>query len=287
MAADRYKVFISWSGQLAREVAGIWSELLTETFDAVVPFMSERDIGAGERNLPKIADELEGSRFGIVVVTQLNNAAPWINFEAGALSKVIGEGQTRVAPCLVDFSRENDLTGPLSQFQATLLNRAGVEKILIEIAKLVDADVVAVSTRFERSWSGTYESRFNEAKSKSAGDEAQRSEPDMLNEILTHVRELARTTPAHQNPAEIYRLGQIGGAKDAFDKYFESLRVNEFPSLIWNSYIEKDRLIVDADIDPDPATRIALQRQFYIVSGQLKATSGIQVELKLRASTEE
>lgn len=79
MTGDKYKVFISWSGNLAKAVAFVWNDLLKLAFDMVDPFMSEAGIGAGERGLDKIATRLADTSFGIVVVTQENENSPWIN----------------------------------------------------------------------------------------------------------------------------------------------------------------------------------------------------------------
>jgi hypothetical protein len=108
---NKFKVFISWSGTVARQVATVWRELIPEISDVVTPFMSEEDIGAGDRSLNTIAEELKGTTFGIIVVTQENQGTEWLNYEAGALSKGVGDQTVRVAPCLVDFSAKGDVTG--------------------------------------------------------------------------------------------------------------------------------------------------------------------------------
>lgn len=189
---DKFKVFLSWSGNLAKAVAAVWADLLAETFDAVAPFMSEENIGAGERGLTKIATELAGTSFGIIIVTQENQTSPWLNYEAGALSKNLGDETVRVAPCLVDFPRKNDATGPLSQFQGTMLDKGGVERILLEIAKVVGVDEAAIKRRFARSWL-EYEERFKAARAANPTTPHRRSDPEMLDEILTIVRDLARS----------------------------------------------------------------------------------------------
>lgn len=196
MAEEKFKVFISWSGELAKRVATIWRDLLKEVFDGVEPFMSEEDIGAGERGLAKIAGELQGTTFGIVVVTQDNQHSQWVNYEAGALSKDVKDQTVRVAPSLVDFDRKNDVTGPLGQFQGTLLDRDGVERILVELSKVVKVDVSSVQKRFARAWEGEYESLFAAAKNlPDQGEQTHRPIEDIVDEILTIVRELARSAP--------------------------------------------------------------------------------------------
>ncbi|KUI16916.1 hypothetical protein AU193_22285 [Mycobacterium sp. GA-1285] len=207
MAGDKFKVFISWSGELAKGVARIWQELIKETFDAVEPFMSEENIGAGERNLAKIAEELDGTSFGIIVVTQQNQTSQWLNYEAGALSKNLGNAAVRVAPCLVDFERKSEVTGPLAQFQASLLNRDGVEYILTEVAKVVGVDVDSVKRRFGRSWN-EYEQRFNEARVavKAETPTPPRNRDDVLDEILTLVRDIARDQGAAASQSDTQNL---------------------------------------------------------------------------------
>jgi hypothetical protein len=144
MASDKKKVFISWSGARARRVATVWQELLLDMFDSVEPFMSQKNIGAGERSLPKIASELDGTTFGIIVVTPENQESQWLNYEAGALSKGLNDQTVRVAPSLVAFRSQGDASGPISQFQATLVDYEGVESILIEIAKIIEAELAAI-----------------------------------------------------------------------------------------------------------------------------------------------
>lgn len=186
------KVFISWSGALSKEVATVMRDLLKHMFDGVDPFMSEEDIGAGERGLAKISDELADTSFGIVVVTQANQQSQWLNFEAGALSKNL-HNNARVAPLLVDFELKSDATGPLAQFQANLLNRDGVEEILIAIAGVVgQPSPNTVRDRFNLAWCDVYAKRFAEAKEHSAAVPQHRPEREILDELLTIARRLPR-----------------------------------------------------------------------------------------------
>src|SRR4051794_8953617 len=102
--AEPPKVFISWSGAYSRAIAAAVRDWIPLLFDTVTPFMSDHDIAAGERGLTVIETELEGTQFGIIVVTEENQHAPWLNFEAGALSKIITQDRKqRVAPLLVDL----------------------------------------------------------------------------------------------------------------------------------------------------------------------------------------
>jgi hypothetical protein len=62
-------------------------EWLSSTLPGVEPFVSSEDIEKGQRWNVSISKELEACSFGILFVTRENQSAPWLVFEAGALSK--------------------------------------------------------------------------------------------------------------------------------------------------------------------------------------------------------
>lgn len=197
MADDDLKIFISWSGDLAKSIARVWHDLLLEMFDRATPWVSDLDIEAGARPLDDIKRELDGTSFGIIVVTPENQNAPWLNFEAGALSKALSDATTRVMPSLVNFTSPSQVTSPLKQFQGNLLNQEGVMKILKTIAKGVDADWSTKERTFNRAWSPEYEQRFNDciANALNPAKPSTRTSEEMLDEVLTIVREIQRDIP--------------------------------------------------------------------------------------------
>jgi hypothetical protein len=67
-----------------------------------------------------VGDKLGTARLGILCITPENADAPWLVFEAGALSNRFGDAH--VVPLLFDM-RPADLRGPLSQFQAVTFGR--------------------------------------------------------------------------------------------------------------------------------------------------------------------
>lgn len=119
-------MFISWSGAKSKAVGSALNEWLPKAVQ-VEPFMSASDIAAGERWLPEINAQLEGTQFGIVCVTKDNQFAPWINFEAGAIGKLVGE--SAVAPLAIDLS-VSDVKQPLGQFQVKTMDKEGITDIL-------------------------------------------------------------------------------------------------------------------------------------------------------------
>jgi hypothetical protein len=121
------KVFISWSGSLSEQVAKTLYEWLPSALQAVSPYISSEDIDKGSRWSIELARELETSSYGIICVTPDNITAPWLNFEVGALSKAFDA--SRVSPFLFKV-RPRELTGPLTQFQATSHDRDDIFRLL-------------------------------------------------------------------------------------------------------------------------------------------------------------
>jgi hypothetical protein len=70
---------------------------------------------------------LEGTDSGIVCLVSGNIDEPWLNFEAGALSKSVQKG--RVHPLLFALDPRK-LIGPLGQFQATRFSKDDVKKLV-------------------------------------------------------------------------------------------------------------------------------------------------------------
>jgi len=117
------KVFISWSGELSHKVSIALREWLPMVIQSIDPYVSSEDIDKGTRWSSDIAKELEDSSYGIICITPDNLSAPWINFEAGALSKSIDK--SRVSPFLFSVKR-SEVQGPLVQFQSTIFDKADV-----------------------------------------------------------------------------------------------------------------------------------------------------------------
>ena len=88
--------------------------------------MISRQVHAGES---KIADQLSSTGFAIVCVTPENQERPWLNFEAGAISKHV---ENRVTPYLFDIKKP-DLKRPLGQFQAYEADIAGTLEMVKSI----------------------------------------------------------------------------------------------------------------------------------------------------------
>lgn len=127
------KVFLSWSGHKSHQVALALRDWLPSVIQSVTPYVSSEDIDKGARWSTDIAKELEDSTFGILCVTKENLDAPWLLFEAGALSKMMEKGA--VCPFLFDLKMAEIKEGPILQFQTTVYEKEDIKKLLISLNK--------------------------------------------------------------------------------------------------------------------------------------------------------
>jgi hypothetical protein len=127
------KIFISWSGARSRELAVALRDWLRLVLQYAEPWVSEKDISAGDRWAQTIAGALESSNFGIICITPENLNSQWILFEAGALSKSMLDA--KVIPLLLGLEL-SDLGGPLAQFQAQKADESGLMEVVKAINKV-------------------------------------------------------------------------------------------------------------------------------------------------------
>ena len=158
------KVFISWSGDISGKVARMLHDWLPSVIQSLEPYVSSEDIDKGRRWIADISGELEHSAFGILCVTKDSKDAPWLIFEAGALSKSVK--QSRVAPFLFGVELSEIEEGPLSQFQATRFDKDDVNKLVHSLNSAGDVpslDKGRLDNTFSRWWP-ELEAKLNEIK---------------------------------------------------------------------------------------------------------------------------
>lgn len=185
------KVFISWSGERSRYIAAALRDWLPNVIQSLEPWMSDKDIDGGSRWLLTLSGQLNESMTGILCVTPENQSNPWLVFEAGALSKTIG--QTMVCPLLYDLESAQ-LTGPLSQFQAKTLDRASVLSILNTLNTSMTIGKLTPE-RLERAFSLCWpelDAKLKTVPTSEASHAPKRKADDILEEILTIVRDHRR-----------------------------------------------------------------------------------------------
>lgn len=186
------KIFISWSGKKSRAVAAELQTWLKSVIQSVDVFMSD-EIGAGTPWLHEIAKELDGSSFGIVCVTRSNRSAPWLNFEAGALAKNLEV--SRLVPIPIDLEM-TDIPLPIGQFNGKELSQHGMRELVRlineEAGSILEPEILA--SVFDQWWPNL-ESKLEAIMSDPELFEEpgnSRDERDLLEEVLTTVRQMAR-----------------------------------------------------------------------------------------------
>lgn len=129
------KIFLSWSGETSHKVASALHNWLPYMIQSLKPFISSADISKGVRWGDALAVELQDTQYGIICITPYNISKPWMNFEAGALSKVVD--RSRVSPFLFRIDRSG-IKGPLSQFQATVCSEDDVFNLVSSINNMLE-----------------------------------------------------------------------------------------------------------------------------------------------------
>ena len=147
------KVFISWSGENSHKVACALRDWLPYMIQAIKPFVSTGDTCKGERWSDVLAKHLEDTQFGIICLTPSNVKASWLNFEAGALSKSIG--QSSLSPLLFHI-KPDELKGPLALFQSTTFSKEDIFNLLTTINNKLNPaarlDLALLRHTFEMWW---------------------------------------------------------------------------------------------------------------------------------------
>jgi len=187
------KVFLSWSGVASKAIADGLRYWLPNVIQSVSPWMSAEDIARGSRWNADLTHQLETTRVGIICVTPENMGAPWLLFEAGALSKTTES--TFVCPYLFNLE-PTELTGPLAEFQASSADRDGTKRLLQTINSAAGNGATLSERQLEDTfdvWWPKLESTLARVGSRHAAEPRQtRTERDMLKEVLDLLRGITR-----------------------------------------------------------------------------------------------
>jgi len=189
------KVFISWSGHRSHEVAEALAEWLKKVIQSAEPWVSS-EVERGVKWLTEIGKSLDAHSIGILCVTPGNISAPWLNFEAGALSKQIGD-DVRVIPYLLDFRSASELQPPLGQFNASLADEAGTRDLVKTLnahseAKLTEANL---DETFQLWWPSLHDKLEAIRTNGSGQPPRRRTIDDKIDELLDLTRQLMLRLP--------------------------------------------------------------------------------------------
>ncbi len=135
------QIFLSWSGNISREIAEIFKQMLEDCFyEKVSVFMSAKDILLGTNGINTIFNTLTKSDMCIAFITPININAPWIAFEAGAVAgssnKSESNNEKRVIPLLfgnIDIQKFNK--NPLHNYQYATASLDKINELCIDIAE--------------------------------------------------------------------------------------------------------------------------------------------------------
>lgn len=244
------KVFISWSGDKSRDIAEALRDWLPSVLHAVDPFVSAKDLDFGSRWQTEIAEELEGTNFGLICVTRENLRSEWLNFEAGALAKSVEN--SRLVPLTIDLAPA-DIENPLAQFQAMRLVQGDLQDLLKTMNVSCSSPIAdTVLDKTFRKWWPDLESEISKISEKDYGTPnvdltPKRDEREVLEEVLETVRGLAR------NPVSSHRkLRRHSADPDEFSHDLARLVPISHPSA-WSATItDDDRCWLELDRPPTP-----------------------------------
>lgn len=188
------KAFISWSGQLSQSIAELLKTYIPAILQQVDIFVSSEDIEKGDNWNNAVRVALNECDQGIVCLTKENASKPWINFEAGALAKELGK---KLQVLLID-SQVSDVSGPLSVFQTTKLEKQDFKKLIISLNNDLQEPLPdeRLNLVFDAVWD-----QFDKSVKKALDDsidyedanviETSKSDRDVIEEILRTNRRIS------------------------------------------------------------------------------------------------
>lgn len=195
------KVFISWSGELSKQLAEAIRNWIPGVLQFAKPYFTPDDIEKGAKWVSDISRELESSDIGLLCLTPDNTDKPWILFEAGALSKNFDAAHV----CTILFNLEpTDLKGPLTSFQTTRFQKDDMRKLISTINNSAGDSKLesSVLTSVFDMWWPKLEERVKEilASAQDGDIDERRSDRDILEELLQLSRmNSSRTVHRSQN----------------------------------------------------------------------------------------
>lgn len=197
------KVFVSWSGDRSRTIATAIADWLPKVFQGLEVFVSDESIHAGASWGSVLTKALDECRFGVICLTPENLGSLWLMFEAGALSKALGE-ESRVVPYLFQLEA-TDVGPPLSSFQGVPADTKGTFKLIRSLN-----DALGNPLKSEAVERETFDAWWPQLEKRLAavpGEASKEVRPDreLLEEILLIVRQ-AGIRDLNQRLALVLRL---------------------------------------------------------------------------------
>lgn len=211
------KVFISWSGELSKNIAEVINKWLPCIIQSVEVFFSPDDIEKGENWDTKVSTELLECKYGIICLTKENVSAPWIHFESGALAKAL---DSRVATLMINVT-PTDIKGPLSRYQATKLDKDDFFQLIKNINEQLETqlNIEVLKTLFNTLWdeiNNDFKNLLEKYQDISPKKKKGIKNDEALDEILLLLRKLNSTV---SSPTNILPPDYISGILETSRRY--------------------------------------------------------------------
>lgn len=202
------KVFLSWSGEVAKEIGKEFKNWLPSVLQAVDPYFTPDDIDKGSRWASEISQKLQECEFGIFFLTKDNLSSIWMHFEAGAISK--GYQTSRIYSILFGIDN-SEVKGPFTQYQSTIFSREEIFKLVKSINDELNTGKLSETVLkivFDKFWPDLKNKITDILKKKKVSNKNVRSTRDLLEEILSISRFTQRTQESILNKS-------TGSSKDS------------------------------------------------------------------------
>lgn len=187
------KVFIGWSGEIAKQLAEFLRGWLSTVIQPLDPWVSEQDILKGSGWAQGIDRALTESGAAIICLTAEGLNSRWVHWEAGAL----WQRRVPVAPLLIGLEKD-DVVEPLKRLQLTEMKKDDVRKLLhsLNVARGEDKPPLIrdaqLAASFDLCWPALHSEFLRISQLKLDPPPARPEVPELVEETLDKVRGLER-----------------------------------------------------------------------------------------------
>lgn len=143
------KVFISWSGELSKQVAALFKKWLPTIIQELEPFFSKKDVSKGGKAMEDVINAMRKSKVAISCLTKGNQEKPWIEYEGGFLDGC----RFPVCGFLINLT-DKEISYPLKQFQLTTFDKEDILDLLKTINRKCENSITTslLEEIFETRW---------------------------------------------------------------------------------------------------------------------------------------
>lgn len=161
------KLFICWSGARSRAFAEILKTWLPKALGNTMEPKVSMDISKGAVWFEELSGLLAGARAGVICVTPEALHSPWIHYEAGVLTKALGDTRKKLAQgekthhtrlfTFLHGVEVSELQGPLAAFQSTSAKHPeDTQRLLQAIVELMPENTRGKARQWEQRFEGLW-----------------------------------------------------------------------------------------------------------------------------------